>query len=145
MRLSLFKQRSCPKQSCWRIGGFTDGGVEVRLDAHWHCFMVEEHFADRHRCVGRRNRRGGLCDAIAVHAQDSNHLIRLIEAKRGSPSHAVPQLQRGADVLDAILGSEQANVVGEIHAPRGVRTTLRANWTVLLRTRRERVRVTLVS
>jgi hypothetical protein len=137
VKLKDAKTALCPNQRCWRCRGFTDGGITVALGIGWCAFMLEEHCANKRKCMGAAGRKGEMCDAIAVHMQDSNDIFRIIEAKRGGlASKAMIQLQRGADYLDAAVGpTVKAQFTAELYMGPGPRTTARAFSSVKIRSR----------
>lgn len=114
MNANDFKQASCSKPGCWARETFKDAGITVNMGAGWNAFLIDDHFANKHRCLGKTRSRkagkagtraGGFCDAIGVPDQNPNCRYRLLEAKAGGMSStAAEQLQRGADYLEALLG-----------------------------------------
>lgn len=126
MNFEEFKQASCAKPACWARESFEDAGIEVNLGSGWNAFLVDDHFANKHRCIKQRRsrkagkkgtRQGGFCDAIGVPDQNPSCRYRLIEAKAGGMSStAAEQLQRGADYLESIIGKcRKVKLTAEIY------------------------------
>jgi hypothetical protein len=125
VNLEEFKQATCAKPACWERESFVEGGVQVDLGSGWNAFMLDRHFANKHRCVGARGRKGELCDAIALPDQNPNRKYRLIEAKAGGlSSKAARQLQNGAAYLEGIIGKCRRNrLTAEVHTGSAVAVT----------------------
>jgi hypothetical protein len=117
LTLDEFKQASCAKASCWKRESFDDAGVRVDLGSGWNALMLDEHFANKHSCVGKRDKKGEFCDAIALPDQNPNCKYRLIEAKAGGmSSKTARQLQHGAAYLEKIIGKcRRIRLTAEVH------------------------------
>jgi hypothetical protein len=102
-----FRKATCDSNSCWERESFTDAGITVKMGSGWNALMLDRHFSNKHKCLGKQSgaRKGTKCDAIGVPEQNQNCRFRLIEAKSGGLSaNATRQLQAGADFLQSVIG-----------------------------------------
>lgn len=106
MDAKQFREATCDSNACWARESFTDAGLTVNMGAGWNALLIDEHFSNKYKCLGKKSgRRGNFCDAIAVPDQNQNCRFRLIEAKAGGmSSKAKLQLQNGANYLHKVLG-----------------------------------------
>lgn len=119
-----FANAVCEESGCWQREPPSEAGVTADLGAGWIYFLLETHFKAK-RCVGRKGRIGGLCDAVGVPYQESRQTLVFLELKsRGKAAKAVKQIRKGVEkILEYDLPDDVA-LLGEIWHKREPKTSL---------------------
>lgn len=130
----------CSERSCWVKDELTDAGVSAILGSGWSCLLLDQHFSGLHRCLSQKGRKGGMCDGVAVHRQQSR--VRLLEVKKGPRARdARPQLKKGAEWTLRIPGARAADLVAECHMRAAPRSSYRPRPIDVATTRGRKARI----
>lgn len=122
-----FRAAVCDNDCCWQQRAPSEAGVVASTGSGWHYFLSEKHY-QRETCVGKAGRISGMCDAVAVPAQDNRRKLIFLELKSsGQYADAIRQIRTGVNAILAHGVPPNVALVGEIWHKREPKSPIRTH------------------